>query len=495
MKIVIVGGGTAGWIAASTFIKYTKGHDITVIESSKIPIIGAGEGATGIFPWFITQGWEKPIDQMDFLRKTKGTIKLAINLKNWKGDGKSYYSPIHASSTHNHPIDTQFFGSILKYGRADYSSLHSWILNDNLVSIDKRYRAINPTMASYSYHFDGNEVGKYFKELCVKNGVKIIDSEVSDLTFDETEYLTSVSLKDGTILSADLWFDCTGFNKTLVGKTKNKWISFSKWLPTNNAITFSTDISSRKVRFETESETMNAGWKWKIPLQQRHGNGYVYCDGFQSYEQSLDELNKMYGGIEPIRNIKFESGRYENIWHNNIVSIGLSSHFLEPLQATSIHITILSMANLVLHYLRNEDSIKNNSNRKRYNDSMAQLIDDYKHFIQMHYLSGRCDTPFWKFIQNELEITDVNKEYIEISKNRSLNLFDFDSMHGCAGWGVWGHILDMVGLFDKDIIKKELHLVKQIIQAEQDTAKIETNYKKIKDGLLTAEEFFKYLKL
>jgi hypothetical protein len=146
MKIVIVGGGTAGWIVAATFIKYTKGHDVIVIESSKIPIIGAGEGSTGSLPWFVKTGsvagetsWAGGlVTEMDFLRKTKATLKLGIRMQNWKGDGSHYYSPFHGTPTDSNPIDSTFLTAILKYDKSHLSSLHSWMMDDKLSTFRKQ---------------------------------------------------------------------------------------------------------------------------------------------------------------------------------------------------------------------------------------------------------------------------------------------------------------------------------------------------------------------
>jgi len=388
MKIVIVGGGTAGWVTAAMIYKYRTDIDVTVVESSKLPIIGAGEGSADSLTWFINEPWPNDVvTEMDFLRKTKATPKLAINLKNWKGDGSSLYSPISPSATASLPIDKLFLASILKYGKSDKASFNSWILDDNLSTFDKKYKKVSPQMANHAYHFDGNAVGQYFKDVCIKFGVTIIDAEVEDLLFDENENLKDVKLTNGETIQSDLWIDSTGFNRALMSKTNNKWISFKEQLPVNAAIPFSTDVSSFNVRFETLAETLNSGWLWKIPLQERHGCGYVYCDGFQSYDESVSELRtKLRHDINPIKHIKFDCGRYENTWYKNIVSIGLSSHFLEPLQATSIHIAIFTATNLVLHSLKSKESILNEANVKGFNKRVNVVIDDYKDLLQMHYL-------------------------------------------------------------------------------------------------------------
>ena len=502
MKIVIVGGGTAGWIAAATLIKETVGHDITVIESSKYGIIGAGEGSTGSFPWFINQEWpDNLVDEIDMLKKTKGTIKLGIKLKNWRGDGRYIYSPINASMTSHNHIDIAFFGSILKNGRGDMASLQYHLLENRITPFSKKTKRgetgeLTLGHNTYSYHFDGYEVGKYFKDICLKFGVKVIDSEVTDVIFDEKEYVKNINLSNGENISADMWFDCSGFNRILIGKTKNKWISYKDNLPVNTAIPFSTEITPKNIRLETLAETMNAGWMWKIPLQERYGNGYVYCDGFQTKNKAVDEIERKIGQeINSIREIKFEAGRYENTWYNNVISFGLASHFLEPLQATSIHISLIGITNFINHYLKSNESIKCEISKRKYNQSVNKMIDDTRDLLQMHYLSGRDDTPFWKFIKNEMVITDSNKELIEISKHRLLNMLDFKDGHGMSGWGIWCHILEMAGLFkDKKMIERELITADKLDRAYYFSKLMEKEYGRIHKEYMTNEEFFKYIK-
>lgn len=498
MKIVIVGGGTAGWVTAAMIYKYRTDIDVTVIESSKLPIIGAGEGSADSMTWFLNEPWPNDVvTELDFLKKTKATPKLAIKLKNWKGDGSYLYSPISPSSTASLPVDKLFLASILKYGKSDRASFNSWILDDNLSIYDKKYKKLPQQIANQAYHFDGNLVGQYFKEVCIKFGVTIIDSEVESLSFDDNENLNKIILANGNEVSADLWIDSTGFSRILMGKTKNKWISYKEELPVNSAIPFSTDISSYSVRYETLAETLNSGWLWKIPLQQRYGCGYVYCDTFQTYDNCLDELkNKFNQNIEPIKHIKFDCGRYENSWYKNIVSIGLSSHFLEPLQATSIHISIFTATNLILHSLKDKESIFSESNVRGFNSRVNTVIDDYKDLLQMHYLAGRQDTPFWKFVKNEIKVSDANKDRIEISKYRLLNNLDVKTEHGVGGWGVWSHILDNAGLFKKEMIQKELLRLKKLNDGDSQLKNMAGYYStKLKGELSSASELFKYLKL
>jgi hypothetical protein len=496
MKIVIVGGGTAGWITAAMLVKYTTNYDITVIESTKIGIIGAGEGSTGTLPWFIRDIWpDNSINEIDFLRKTKGTIKLGINLVNWKGDGTQIYSPFHGSPTDTKSIDTAFYGAILKHNRGDMASMHSWMLRDRLTTFKKDINGrIVQHYQNHSYHFDGVEVGKYFKEWCTKRGVVHIDAEVNDVQFDERDYLQSIKLSNGQTIESNFWFDCSGFNRVLMGKTKNKWISYKEHLPCNTAIPFSTDVSSRTIKFETEAYARDNGWTWKIPLQHRHGCGYVFCDGFTTEDKAIQELEKKLGHkVEPIKTIKFDPGRWENPWYNNIVSVGLAQNFLEPLQATSIHTSIVSVANLIFHYLKGE--VIYFKDITEYNKLINLMIDDYKDFIQMHYLTGRQDTPFWKFITNELKLSDKNEYLKNASRFRTITPFDIQQSHGSAGYPLWCHILDNSGCYERDLIKAELAHYGKHQECLDEINKFEKQYNMVKKDLVTNEELFKYLKI
>ena len=500
MKFVIVGGGTAGWISAAFIKKEHNDSEVVVIESDKIPIIGAGEGSTGSFPWLLQiKGWEgigKPFNEIEFLKKTKGLLKLGIKLVNWKGDGSYIYSPLNSTPTHKSAIDSVFLASMLKYNRTDLSSIHTRLMEDSYTIWGKDRTNRLMTGASYGYHFDGHEVGKFFKEWCIKKGVQLINAEISDLSFDENEYLKSALLTNGSTVDGDVWVDCSGFARVLMGKTKNKWISYKDNLIVNSAIPFSDNISSRIVKMETVAETMDAGWMWKIPLQQRHGCGYVNCDAFQSFDKSVEEIEKkLKHPIEPIRNIKFEAGRYEKVWYKNIIANGLASHFLEPLQASSIHISIMIITNLIYFYLKGNDSVFSQANKDGFNKLMGATIDDYRDLIQLHYIAGREDTPFWKFVKNEMVISDKNKAILEISRHRSLQWFDFEVIHGTPGWAVYSHILDMAGLFNKKIVEEELIRYGRMNDGMDWLVKQKEDYARLKPNLMSAEEFYKWIKI
>ena len=466
MKIVIVGGGTAGWLTAVTLANqnaiYKEDNsehyfDVTVIDSSNIPIIGAGEGSTGVFFEFIKNRINSlNLDELKFLYEANATLKLGIRFKDWNGVGTEYASPIQPTETTLNIIDRNFL-FFANEGDFAESSLSGFFMQNDLstFSISGKNNA-----ESHSYHFDAFDVGKYFKKVCLENGITHIDSDVIDINLDsENGHCKSVSLKNGQTIEGDIWIDCTGFARILLNKMNCGWKSYSDFLPTNNALPYVHKFDDLKdVKMETLAWAQPNGWMWQIPTQQRYGCGYVYSDMFTNADNALKELQENTGRkIEPLRNLKFDVGRVEKFWEKNVVGIGLSTGFLEPLQATSIHTTIIQIDLFIINYLQNnkKDTIIDNQ-IKRYNQHVGKMIDDFSDLIRMQYVVDREDTDFWKYCKYELPKTEKVKEILEICKHRVPNVYDWDVYHGGAGWGVWCWTLIGSGLITKELIQKAL---------------------------------------
>jgi tryptophan halogenase len=237
------------------------------------------------------------------------------------------------------------------------------------------------------------------------------------------------------------------------------WKSYSDFLPTNNALPYIHKFDDLKeVKMETLAWAQPNGWMWQIPTQERYGCGYVYSDMFTNADGALKELQENTGRkIEPIRNLKFDVGRVEKFWEKNVVGIGLSTGFLEPLQATSIHTTIIQIDLFVINYLQNtkKDTLIE-SQIKIYNQHIGKMIDDFSDLIRMQYVVDREDTDFWKYCKYELPKTEKVKQILEICKYRIPNVYDWDVYHGGAGWGVWCWTLIGSGLITKELIEKAL---------------------------------------
>ena len=499
MKIVIVGGGTAGWLAACYLARFNEPSDtqneITVIESSKIPIIGAGEGSTGIFTMLMRSSFAKwGINETEFLYETESTLKLGINFKDWNGVGTQFYSPVQPTETTRGSVDTHV---LVSHAFGDYcdSSPSGYLMKNGYST----YANSGNTIYGHSYHFDAHKVGQYFKKYALKNGVKVIDTEIESLqTNSLTGELDSVQTTIGKI-EADMWIDCSGFSRVLIGPMGGGWKSYAEYLKVNAAIPFIEKFKDGEVpNLETLSQAMPNGWMWKIPTQQRYGCGYVYSDNHTTYDKAVDELIQTLGrDVEPLRNIKFDCGRVEAPWVKNVVAIGLSQGFVEPLEATSIHATIVQLDFLStnsLNFVCNKSDIVFESNIKRYNEFVNRFFDDIKDLIQVHYMTEREDTEFWKNYKYEVPKTDNVQSILDVCKHRSPSMLDFNFYHGSGNWGVWCWTLIGLGILTKETALKTLrgyqHTdagLKQIMESIQHRNRLNSI------SLMTNGEFYKKL--
>jgi tryptophan halogenase len=461
MKIVIVGGGTAGWMAACYFARFNHSsenvNDIVVIESSKIPIIGAGEGSTGLLTKVVTKEFKKwGINEIDFLYKTASTLKLGIRFKDWNGIGTEFLSPVQPSESSMASIDTHLLVSHT-HGNYYDASPSGFLMNEGYST----YSNSGDTVLGHSYHFDAHKVGQYFKEHATKHGVRVIDAEIENLNRNVvTGELESVESSIGKI-EGDFWIDCSGFARVLIGPMGGGWKSYSDYLKVNAAIPFIQKFKEGEVpKLETLSQAMPNGWMWQIPTQERYGCGYVYSDNHTTYDKAVDELIKTLGkNIEPLRNIKFDCGRVETPWVKNVVAIGLAQSFVEPLEATSIHTTVVQLDFLLTNTLNFSFTKKNimfEANVNHYNNFINRLIDDVKDLIQLHYMTQREDTEFWKNYKYEVPKTEALKDILEICKHRSPSMLDFNFYHGAGNWGVWCWTLIGLGHLPKETAKLTL---------------------------------------
>jgi len=462
MKIVIVGGGTAGWLSAMYCARFNHStkepNEIVVIESSKIPIIGAGEGSTGMLTKVVDYYFKHwGVTEADFLKNTEATLKLGINLKDWNGIGTQFYSPVEPTDTSLGSIDSDLLVSYIN-GKFEDACQTGYLLSNGYSTYSANKKDI---VAGHSFHFDAHKVGQYFKSIAVKNGVKVIDAEIETLNRNSlTGELDSVQTTIGKI-DADFWIDCSGFSRVLIKPMGGDWVSYKDYLPVNGAIPYIHPFEKDEdVKLETLAWAMPNGWMWQIPTQQRYGCGYVYSDMFTTYDKAVDELMKTTGRtIEPLRNLKFDVGRCKNFWVKNVVAVGLSAGFVEPLEATSIHATIVQLDVLssnLSNFVPSKEHIIYDSNIKRYNEFFGKLFDDIKDLIQIHYMTDREDSEFWKYCKYTMKRTDKVKEILEISKHRAPSMLDFELYHGAANWGVWGWTVVGLGHLSKQTAARTL---------------------------------------
>jgi flavin-dependent dehydrogenase len=435
MKITIVGGGTAGWIAAYFISKaQPNAHEITVIESSKLGIIGAGEGSTGTMIDLLNGNYfNAKIDLEKFLSETGGTPKLGIYHENWTGDKSGYFAPIDASPTWANFEDVIFKFALSKYGK---EKMH--LASPRGQDFKKR-----DFSSPGAVHFDGHRVGKFFKKECEKDGAVVIDDVVSTVETNTAGNVTHLTLESGKIVESDFFIDCTGFSRILMNKLDVKWHSYKEYLTVNTAMPFLINYEPGELPNPyTKATALSSGWMWEIPLAERKGCGYVFDSNFITREDAQKEIEELLGKkITPIRFINFESGRSEVFWKNNVLCLGLASTFVEPLEATSIHTTIIQLLFWVKECLHTEvDKTLTHDNILSYNQKITRLYDLTMDFISFHYQGERSDTPFWKNIKDNNIISQGAEIYKNKAKNRIPGFLEINGIVGSPAAALWNWV-------------------------------------------------------
>jgi flavin-dependent dehydrogenase len=419
-KFVIVGGGTSGWITAHTVRKYFPDDDITVVYSEKQGIIGVGESTT---PHIIDFLNSIGVDLGHCLKAVSGTIKHGISFENWNGDNKKYMHPFveHLSEFSNPPI----------FNHSCWELYNKLLINKKLPFDQYLYQTrlayenkIDVKNTSFGFHFDAHKFAEYLKELAFFKNIKTVVGDVVSTDLKTNGNIETIHLEDGSI-ECDFVFDCTGFSKLLIGNLyKEEWISYKEHLPMNTAITFWTEEEDAVPSY-TKCIAMTSGWAWKIPLQDRFGCGYVYDSNYINEEQAQQEAEKLFQQKLKVRKvIKFDPGRYRNAWVKNCIAVGLSSNFIEPLEATSIWLELALLANLK-HFLNEIDNPNENS-IKLFNQIIGNEVDEKMNFVYLHYMTKRNDSAFWKEFQKKHPMPERLKKLWPSIKENNLRHYQIN---------------------------------------------------------------------
>jgi tryptophan halogenase len=407
-KVVILGGGTAGWMTAALLGKVLgKSLDIELVESDKISTIGVGEAS---IPPIANFNQAIGVDEKAFIKATKGTIKLGIEFSQWNKANESY---MHAfgSIGKNFPF-CDFHHFWLKHQQQNSvsqplnkHSYWSYSLNyqaakQNKFAPVKTIPNTNLPGMAYAYHFDAGLYANFLRQHAQGLGVIRTEGIVTDIQVNQDNgYIKQLLMDNGQVISGDLFIDCSGLSALLIEKTLNTgYEDWSHWLPCNSAVAVpSENVGS--IEPYTRSTAQTVGWQWRIPLQHRTGNGLVYSDKYLSDEQAKACLLSNIDGkalAEP-RVIKFRTGRRRKVWHKNVVSIGLSSGFLEPLESTNIHLVQTAATRLVKFFPHQGISTHQVDTFNRLSQKESEGIRD---FIILHYkLNQRQNSEFWQACQ------------------------------------------------------------------------------------------------
>lgn len=433
-KLVIAGGGTAGWMAAA-LLKKVFGDTLAIelVESEDIGIIGVGEATIPpiqIFNQYLG------LDEKEFLRETHATIKLAIKFENWRVQGESYYHTFGAPGATLGVTNFQHYWLRAKeLGLAE--SLWDFDLNYLCCEQGKfnKIKTPNPVYdMPYAYHFDSALYGKYLRKLAEQAGVTRTEGLIEQVKQDaETGFVQALQLKNGREITGDLFIDCTGLRGLLIRKTLG--VAYEHWdhyLPANSALAVPTERFDTTLPY-TRSIAHSAGWQWRIPLTHRNGNGIVYSSGYlnddQAYQTLMNNLDSK--ALAEPKKISFETGRTTKQWHKNVVAIGLSSGFLEPLESTSIHLIQSGIVRLMKMFPNHGIS---EAQISAYNAESKDEFETIRDFIILHYhVNERDDSDFWRDMR-QMAIPHRLQEKLALFKETGAIFNDANDIFRDSSW-------------------------------------------------------------
>jgi tryptophan halogenase len=415
-RIVIVGGGTAGWMAAAALARFVggAGRRIVLVESEAIGTVGVGEGT---IPPFLEFNHQLGLDEAEYLRATHATYKLGIEFVDWTGLGQRYF---HQFGEIGRPLNGLSFHQVwLKCReRPSVGPLAAYSMSA-VAAANHRFAhsSSNPdeplSQLAYAFHFDAAAYGQYLRGHAEKLGAERIEGRIVEVEQDgESGFVTALRLDDDRRVRGDLFIDCSGFCSLLLGdKLDVQFEDWSHWLPCDRALAVPSERNEPLLPY-TRSTAHAAGWQWRIPLQHRTGNGHVYCSAHMSDDEAgrilLDTLDSK--PIADPRLLKFKAGRRTKSWEKNVIAIGLSAGFLEPLESTSIHlIQHAAQKLLALFPGRGISPVE----RDEFNRAMVNSYEPVRDFIILHYHATRRTGPFWDHVRT-MDVPDTLKHKMEL---------------------------------------------------------------------------------
>ncbi len=417
-RIVIVGGGTAGWMAAACLSKILGRdlYEIVLVESDEIGTVGVGEATIPQIHFF---NKVLDINEDAFIRETNATIKLGIRFADWKTSGESYFHPFGSFGL---DMDGVLFSHFWLRWVASGGDRDSAIFNvETLAAREGRFGRTpagqRPDLpkVTYAFQFDASLYAAWLRRYAEDHGVRRIEGRIIRVEqHPESGFVTRLTTDRDDSIEGDFFIDCSGFRGLLIEQTlKAGYEDWSQWLPCDRAVAVPTEKPDGPIDPYTTATAREAGWQWHIPLQSRTGNGYVFCSEFISEDEATSKLLSRLDG-KPLRDpkvLRFTAGHRKRMWHKNVLALGLASGFLEPLESTSIHLVQSGLAHLMTMFPRKGFS---ETITAQYNREMLAEYDNIKDFLIAHYhVTDRADTPFWRR-NRAMDIPDSLKARLEI---------------------------------------------------------------------------------
>jgi tryptophan halogenase len=428
-KIVVAGGGTSGWLAATALGKlFSKVFDVTLIESEEIGRIGVGEAT---IPPLRTFHRLLGIDEIDLIKSIQATYKLGIEFINWGKNGDNYFHSFGVTGKDCWACDFQHFWVAGK--KRNLAEKFGTYSPELMAARAGKMWAYQEHGLNFAYHLDAGLYADYLRKYALKHGVTRVEGKFNKVNIDAVSgNITSLTMENGDEVQGDLFLDCTGFSARLIeGALNTSYIPYGHYLPCDSAVAIQTEKSGEP-RPYTQAIAHDFGWQWRIPLQHRVGNGLVYCSRYVSDDEALSTLvgNLESEAITEARAFKYKTGRRIKAWNKNCIAVGLAAGFLEPVESTSIHLAMSAILRLLK--LLPHGEIKS-TNVDEYNKQFCEEMDRVRNFIILHYCATeRDDTPFWRYCKN-MEIPEALQHRIELFREtgamplQEKELFQVDS--------------------------------------------------------------------
>ena len=434
-RVVIVGGGTAGWMTAAALSRFLdNGYtQVTLIESDEIGTVGVGEAT---IPTIAQFNRLLDIDEDEFVRQTQGTFKLGIQFVDWARLGDTYFHPFGNYGVDLNGLD--FHQIYMKFAQMPPARPLTEYSLPTLAAQHGRFdRAGDPRSPvgrmDYAFHFDAGLYARYLRAYAERGRVARIEGKIVRVDTAENGHVTAVTLDNGARIEGELFIDCSGFRGLLIEETLGAgYEDWSQWLPCDRAVACPSTNGGDPVPY-TRATARAAGWQWRIPLQHRTGNGHVYSSAHTTKEEATALLLANLAGeqlAEP-RHLSFKAGRRKEAWRGNVVAIGLAAGFLEPLESTSIHLIQSGISKLLALF---PDKRFAAIERDEYNRLMKAAYDGVRDFIILHYhATTRADTPFWTHVRT-MEVPESLHRKLELFRSKGRVFRYDDELFSVTSW-------------------------------------------------------------
>ncbi len=420
-RVVVVGGGTSGWMTAAALAKLLPDRcHVHVVESEAIGIIGVGEAT---LPHIRAFNDRLGIVEADFMATTRATFKLGIEFRDWARIGDSYIHPFGTFGRGTGDVQFHHYYARLLHGGAQLPPIEAFSMACSLARANRfgppstDPRRIASTFG-YAYQFDAVAFAPYLRRFAENLGARRTEGRIVDVERDEeTGDVGAVILEDGRRIEGDLFVDCSGFAALLIGKALGEpFQDWSRWLPADRAVALPCRTATAVTPY-TSAIAMPAGWRWRIPLQHRTGNGYVFASDFVSEDAAANAIAAAVEGtpLASPRVLRFKAGRRERSWANNVVAIGLAGGFLEPLESTSLYLVQQAITALIELF---PDRPASSIDRDEYNRIVNMEYDRVRDFLILHYhATQRDDSEFWNYVRT-MPVPDSLAEKMELFRRR-----------------------------------------------------------------------------